>query len=313
MRKRENTLFVCCRLLIIGSLFNVFSAWGASYGGMSVGLMSSWQMDNFEKTHAKNSRPLFGFGADVALHYHLVHNGFLFDTGVGVSFARTRTALEDMTIATSAIDNRGVSYTIRSNIKDRVDAANATYFQVPLMFGAELNGFYFLVGGKFNMNVWGNTKQVAMFDTEGVYAQFSEPFRDMPQHGFHDFERTVSNGSIRFNYDVLACLEAGWTFDFGSAVSTPNQKLRVGLFFETSILDINKGGGGNLAGPRIDTDSKGNNIMHPVLTYYAVSSTGNEEVEKCWLRNMNVGIRMTYLIRMKAKRHRKCMCEKDYW
>lgn len=284
-------------LLILLFAATTFAVGAASYVGFSAGAFSAWQIDNYEPT-----RPLFGGGADVTLHYHLVHGHFLFDTGVGISFDRTVFSLPNQTVSIKAFTNLGTEYSLVSNIKDRKDAANSTYLQVPLMFGGEFGNYYFLVGAKFNLNIWGNTQQRALYDTKAVFDRYYEPFVDMPQHGLHDFNPTTSLGSLRYKYDVLACIEAGWTFNFGSAqAGTSRQKLRVGLFFQAGMLNINKSDGtAALTETRLDNEQLRLVLNHVVRT---------ADMSESWLRNMNVGIRLTYLLNVRFNRRKPCKCQ----
>ena len=107
------------------------------------------------------------------------------------------------------IDTEGDAFAMQYDFSKYKDVYSIGYLNIPLKFGAKFtNGLYFLMGGKFGINVLGKAKTQAAYTTTGIYPTYVEPLQDMGQHYYDDFESGGSN-PVKLNFDVIASLEIG--------------------------------------------------------------------------------------------------------
>ena len=299
MSELKIRLLLTAALLAVG-LTEVVRA--ESYLGVTGGAFASWHADNSQVTSAK-----LGGGGELTFSYHAQRDNLLFMVGVSAAFASNRVAVDDIddVISIPATDSRGIDYLMVADMKDREGRNRMTDLKLPVLLGGEWASWYFLAGPVFVANLKTSTYDVASIRTKGRYDRYYEDLVNMPQHGFHDFEKTETKGSLRFRYDVRLAVETGYTFQlqrtrFATHTYT-DSALRLGLFAEIGVLNINPNRHNPLVGGRVvDNNGTTHITLSPVY--------GSDLTADNWVRSMSVGVRLTYLIRIKARVVNHCNC-----
>lgn len=298
MRKIVSVIFVCLIACAVSSQNKI------SYFGIEGSAYAQWHYDNTDLTDSKT-----GAGAELTLGYHFQKDRFIFTVGLSAAFASTRLGVQtgDEAMLLPATDSRGVDYRMVVDMKNRVDRSRTMDIRLPLLFGMDINNWYWLAGPVFVANLRGNTLQTAEIRTKGRYDRYYEDLVNLPQHGFHDFEKIESKGSMKFLYDARLAVEGGYTFHFsgsrlGSHASSSNA-LRVGLFAEFGLNNIRPSSSkALLTGQVLDENGKLTVTMNHA---YSSHSTDNN-----WVRTALVGVRLTYMIRLKIRQGNYCPCHK---
>lgn len=266
-----------------------------NYFGVSLGLLTTYQLDNVDNTTAR-----LGGGGEIGAIYQLQRNNFLFQTGLGLNYSVSILGVDSMPLSANMIDTEGTLFTYKGIVYDRVDRANVTELSVPLMLGFNISSFYALIGAKFVYPLMSTTRQTALLTTYGDYnGMFYEDFFDMPQHGYANAQPAKTIGQTDFSYDVRACVELGGRWSLSGKKSLSSQ-LQVGLFAEYGVLNTLKGGNNNL----VDVDySKYMSVkMNHIYTTLSPSLAS--------VYNLRIGLRASLLFPVADfnSKHKKCMC-----
>jgi len=113
-----------------------------------------------------------GPGAGLNLTYNLEYQHFLFETGLDFRFLRStsdygfQAVRKDMTY--------GSTYTYLFD--DLNETRNMMQVGVPIMFGAQFNRFYFLLGAKVGYSLMGSYTQSGLYDITVNDPAFLEPY-----------------------------------------------------------------------------------------------------------------------------------------
>ena len=297
MKKRYVAVMLLCMVCMAAGAEEL-----VSYFGIGAGVYSQLHFDNSNITDSK-----LGGGGEVTLAYHSQRGNFIFMAGLSGAFASTRIGVKtgNDILVRPATDSRGRDYQMVVDMKDREDRCRMFDLRLPVLLGVELDPWYLLAGPVLVMNLKSNTYHTAMVRTKGRYDEYYEDLVNLPQHGFHDFERMSYKGSMRFTYDARLAIETGYTFYFGkyklSNRASSDSKLRLGLFAECSVINIRSNNTRMLvSGSVLDENGKLNLVMNHAYT--AEATSGN------WVRTALVGVRLTYLIRVKRRPGLYCPC-----
>ena len=101
-----------------------------------------------------------GGGAGLDLTYGLEYGHFLFETGLDFRFLNSTSNYGFTAMRTEQETDARYSY-LFDNMKE---TRNIAQIGVPVMFGAQFNRFYFLLGAKIGYTVFGNYKQSGKYD-----------------------------------------------------------------------------------------------------------------------------------------------------
>ena len=81
-------------------------------------------------------------------------------------------------------DTEGDIFNMHVHVDKSRDLAHMVNLNIPLLVGGEWGRFYFLVGPKVSLNLYGSTSSVAQITTYGEYDRYYDDFYDMPNHQF---------------------------------------------------------------------------------------------------------------------------------
>jgi hypothetical protein len=216
------------------------------------------------------------------------------------------------------------------NVRKNKDNYNVGYVNIPLLLGGQFGDIYFLVGGKFGLNMFANAKTSSVHNTIGHYPQFIDPFENMPKHSFVTDMPTSDKTEFRLGYNIVASAEIGKTFFFNTKKT--RWHYRVALFADYGVMSVNlannistKNTDGNFIGiPTLPEDEIGPEILrhNSILTSYQayhqqIDANGELQPLLDQPRSINpllVGIKFTLLFDLGNKAPCNCLPEyKSKW
>lgn len=196
-----------------------------------------------------------GPGAGLRLGYELEYKKFRFETGIDFDYFNS-TSKYGFTATRQDLNYSGTTYNyLFDNMREM---RHAGYVGIPLMFGAQFNRFYFLIGPKVCYGfTLGNYSQKGQYDITVNDPSLLEPYG----MGIHDLPSASSEQApIKFSApDVRACVEIGidlddWLHKDADPKDKKRQKVKegerqpfgkeyihykLGLFAEYGVLNTN--------------------------------------------------------------------------
>lgn len=257
--------------------------------GVSVDADMTWQLDKIDIT-----KPKIGGGGAVGLVYQFQYKHFILETGVSGSYTLYNVGVNDSLLQFEMMDTKRTQFTYNGYLKDRIDLSKNLAVNVPLMLGAEFNYFYALAGAKVSLNLLTRTQPTALLSTSGDYDMYYEPLENMPNHGFHDFKKEQTNGTMKYKMlDLRVAAEIGTSF----YSSNGSAKYRIGLFAEYGVLNVRDQADQSLLTPDLSE------YMHVRMNHiYSASYDPTSPVH-----NLLCGIRFTALFNV-GNSHRSYPC-----
>lgn len=250
-----------------------------------------------------------GVGGGIGVGYELYANHFLFTVGVGGNVSHSVfNMLPFSSTLPNQIDSEGDRFDYVYTLNNRQDAYTNASLQVPLMVGAQLDRFYFLVGAKLDMSFLVNTDVSATISSQGVYPQFIDPFTGMPEHMFFDDYALEYTDVVDFNANVMVSAELGWRLGsvyHGTGFDVPKSKTvyRLGFFADYGLLDLHRKGTADLVSlpTKFDSqDMKSNIGLNDILSSNQATKAVN---------NLMVGVKFTVLFQLPEAKN--CVLCKD--
>lgn len=217
--------------VFILSLLCCGALWSQHWIGVSADADLAWQRDKMPETTTK-----LGGGGGIGFVYQFQRNHFIFETGLEGKFTYNPVGVADSLLHFNMIDTKGTPFVYNGYLKDRTDVSKNLSVSLPLMLGVEYNYFYGLVGAKLNYTLLSHTHQTAQLATTGDYDIYYEILENVPTHGFHDYIKEESKGSMNYKLDARVAAELGAVFySYDRSL-----KYRIGVFAEYGILDVRK-------------------------------------------------------------------------
>ncbi|GHV44065.1 hypothetical protein FACS1894180_4880 [Bacteroidia bacterium] len=211
-----------------------FSLWGeAGYSRLNNNIIKH---DTLPKVY-----DIHGFGAGLGLGYELHYRKFIATIGLEGNYWSMSTVVDNFQLRTAMIDTEGDPYEAVFDLRNNTDRYQMAYVNIPLMFGWHFaKQWYFLVGAKYGLNLWGQSntgdKQTTV-TSSGVYEKFIDPFENMQNHEFWTYNRTYKTGTgiISFENNLAASFEIGKYLKIKDNVAT-----RLALFVDYGFMNIHK-------------------------------------------------------------------------
>ena len=191
-----------------------------------------------------------GPGAGLDFTYNLEYGHFLFEAGLDFRFLNSTSAYGFQAARQDLLYGATYNYMF-DNLRE---TRNLMQIGVPIMFGAQFNRYYFLLGAKVGYSLWGNYKQKGQYDIVVNDPMLLEPYG----MGIHSITGET-DAPIKFRQPELSlAAEVGIDLDEWlqqqpdpkkkKAKIKPGQRLpfgrehihyRVGLFAEYGVLNTN--------------------------------------------------------------------------
>ncbi len=244
--------------------------------------------------------------AGLNLLYEYQYSGFLLQTGLGVRYQRVFTAVADTSIyhehMTSTWNGVPAEYTLKHRFENRLDMAQQLYARLPLYFGHYFFGSsgigYFLAGIHADYAFWGSTQTTVTGTTSGKYQHYVGIWEEMPNHGFRkEVPLTRTGDPLKLKFDLGAHLEIGYEYNTRQGMKDyrvrPSDRLdgrlRLAAFIDFSVLDI-------CPKTREALYELPEATILDYPTYQMSHVYASADAATSWLRNLSVGIRVTFLI-----------------
>ncbi|GHU79812.1 hypothetical protein FACS1894145_4800 [Bacteroidia bacterium] len=197
-----------------------------------------------------------GLGGQVGLGYNYSFNP-RWSLGAGVEYSilngGTKMSLFTDTYLTPSETGEYI-YRIQTEGNGIKQKHSATYFNIPVSvkYQTEPNAkgrrWYVAGGAKLGIPTGGSYQTSGSMTTKGWEVDAngnphsSDPYINMPKHGFGTYELSNVKQDIKFETNLSAFLEAGIKWRLSS---TDRTFLYTGLFVESGLLNVHKGGGEN--------------------------------------------------------------------
>lgn len=217
--------------VFIVSLLCCGALWSQHWIGVSADADLAWQLNKMPETKTK-----LGGGGGIGFVYQFQLNHFILETGLEGKFTYNPVGVADSLLHFNMIDTKGTPFIYNGYLKGRTDVSKNLSVSLPLMFGVEYSYFYGLVGAKFNYTLLSRTNQTARLATTGDYDIYYETLENVPTHGFHDYIKEESKGSMNYKLDARVAAELGTVF----YSSNRSMKYRIGVFAEYGVLNVRK-------------------------------------------------------------------------
>lgn len=246
-------------------------------------------------------KPAVGMNANIGVEYRLFHNNFLFSAGVEGMYELNANRLEDLDVSIPMIDTEGDLFDMHVLVGKSRDVTHMVNLNIPLLMGGEWGRFYFLLGPKFSINLYGATSSSAEVTTYGEYDRYYDDFYDMPNHQFMNAQSVSSvTMPLKWNMNIMAHLEIGGRINHmfkhkQFRINPDKVRMYLAAYADFGLLNLHTNqGGAPLFGYR-ETDEGVQFFIQPLL----VSNLADGAV----FRNLNVGIK--YTIAFELPKHGK--------
>ena len=246
----------------------------------------------------EGKKPAAGLNANFGVDYRLYHNDFLFSIGVEGMYEQNFNLIDQLDITIPMRDTEGDIFNMHVHADAPKDMAGMVNVNVPILFGGEWGRFYFMVGPKVSVNLYGTTSSKAMVTTYGEYDRYYDDFYDMPNHQFESNRLTGSPTlplkwkaqPMNWSVNLLAHAEIGarvnHMYKHKSFHIDPDKiRVYVAAYADFGIFGLSSGGGGEPPFDYRETDKGVQFFVQPLL----LSSLSTGAV----FRNLNVGAKCT--------------------
>ena len=241
-------------------------------------------------------KPSAGMNTNIGLDYRLYHNTFLFSIGVEGMYELNANRMDDHDEAIPMIDTEGQYFNMHVHVDKSRDLAHMVNLNIPILFGGEWKRFYFMVGPKLSLNMYGSTSSNAEITTYGEYERYYDDFYEMPNHQFASNQKMGSAQlPLKWNFNILAHVEiggrVGHMFKHKQFRLNPDKvRMYLAAYADFGILNLHKSHSGSPIFEYRETDKGVQFYIQPLM----LSTLADQAV----FRNLNVGIKYTVAFEM---------------
>lgn len=236
-------------------------------------------------------KPSAGMNTNIGLDYRLYRNNFLFSCGVEAMYQLNSNKMDDLDVSIRMMDTEGDPFDMHVLLDKSSDLTHMVNMNIPLLVGGEWNRFYFMIGPKFSINLYGATASRAQYTTYGAYESYYDDFYDMPNHQFES-GRTVSSGTmaLKWNFNIMAHVEIGGRLDHFKPhkifrLHPSRTRMYLAAYMDFGLLNVHSGGPGSPVFEYRETDKGVQFYVQPLM----LSDLSANAI----FRNLNVGIKYT--------------------
>ena len=236
-------------------------------------------------------KPAVGMNMNIGADYRLLHNNFLFSAGVEAMYELNANQLDKLDVSIPMKDTEGDLFDMHVLVDKSRDLSHMVNVNIPLLVGGEWGRFYFLVGPKVSLNLYGVTSSSSKVTTYGEYDRYYDDFYDMPNHQFVSGQQMSSASlPLKWNMNVMAHIELGGRVSHmykhqQFRLHPDIVRMYVAGFVDFGLLNIHSHSNGSPLFEYRETDEGVQFYIQPLL----LSSVADNAV----FRNMNIGIKYT--------------------
>lgn len=246
-----------------------------------------------------DQKPSTGMNTNIGVDYRLYHNHFLFSAGLEGMYQMNINLMDKLDVTIPMLDTERDLFDMHVHVDKSRDMTHMVNVNVPLLFGGEWKRFYFLLGPKISLNVYGMTSSSAQFTTYGEYDRYYDDFYEMPNHQFMS-DREMKSGSlpISWNMNIMAHAEIGGRI--GHMFKTKQFRIRpdkvrmyLAAYVDFGLLNIQRNHGGSPIFEFRETDKGVQFFIQPLML--------SNLSDNAMVRNLNVGIKYTIAFELPKK------------
>lgn len=244
-------------------------------------------------------KPSTGVAGMIGFDYRLYHNSFIFSAGVEGMYELNVNHLDDHDEAIRMMDTEGDIFNMHVHVDKSKDLAHMANVNIPILFGGEWGRFYFMVGPKVAISLYGMTASSAQITTYGEYDRYYDDFYDMVNHQFVS-NQYMSSATLplKWNFNIMAHAEVGGRvghmFKHRQFRLNPDKiRMFLGAFVDFGLLNLHASSGGAPVFGYRETDKGVQFYLQPLLH----SSLADNAV----FRNLNIGIKYTIAFELPQK------------
>lgn len=216
---RYGLLFLLC----MAGTFNTVTA-QTHYVGISPKLGYAAMLDN---KFSSNNPDLFdlrtqgGVIGGMSFFYELKKDAFRFQTGLDFDYINSTSRITDFTIDGKMLAPYDMVY--HYNFQNWKETRNSFYMQVPVLFGAQVNRFFFFAGPKVAVPLAGGYSSRGTVDVTGTHSKLPADLEDIYTHEMQPTDYRYQ-GKLALRPTVSLALEAGIDLDRWLASPPPRRK-----------------------------------------------------------------------------------------
>lgn len=244
----------------------------------------------------KGRTPAMGINANIGIDYRLQYNHFLFSVGAEGMYQLNANHIGQLTETIRMRDTEGEQFDMHVRVDKSQDLTHMANANIPILFGGEWNRFYFLVGPKVSVNLYGATSSTAQVTTYGEYERYYEDFYDMENHQFVSGQPMASALlPMKWNFNIMAHLELGGRIGHmfrhkQFRLNPDKNRLYLAGFVDFGLLNIHNNKNGKPLFDYQETEQGVKFFIQPLLL--------SNLSDNVFFRNMNVGIKFTVAFEM---------------
>ena len=241
-----------------------------------------------------------GLNANIGAAYRFYYNNFILSVGAEGAYQINFNRIEDLDFALRMRDTEGDIFNMHVKVDKSRDRNHMVNVNIPLLVGGEWKRFYFLVGPKVALNLYGSAATQAEYTTYGEYERYYDDFYNMENHQFVTGTKMVSGlMDIKWNMNILAHAEVGARVDKFNKhrtfqVKPDRVRMYLAAYMDFGVLNLISTGQNKDIFYYVETEDEGLKFyIQPLMR----SSLANDAV----VRNLNVGIKYTVAFELPQK------------
>ena len=237
-----------------------------------------------------------GMNTNIGADYRLFYNNFLFSFGVEGMYELNVNRIDKIDEIIRMRDTEGQLFNMHVRVDKARDLSHMATVNIPLLFGGEWGRFYFLVGPKVSLSLYGSASSTSEFTTYGEYDEYYDDFYNMTNHQFSSGQVTSSGViPVKWNMNVMAHLEVGarvnHMFKHKQFRINPDKvRMYLAAYMDFGVLNLYTSVNGKPIFEYKETDQGVQFYVQPLM----LSDRANNAV----FRNLNVGIKYTIAFEM---------------
>lgn len=252
-----------------------------------------------------------GVGGGGGLGYQLRYKRFLFTTGAEFQIYTSRTDIAPLSRTFAVAQYPSMEYTY--GYTGMQDQWQAGYIQLPLMFGMELDKWYWQAGAKVGMNLLGSSALTSTLSTSINDVELIDDLQNMYTHALvTDYAVPEYTQTVKFGLNTAVAAEIGLNLENWAKPKARQQgkktkgqqiaenlRYRIALFAEYGVLNIQNPAniiGGTLNDMPADfTPVLGQQLAKPEQLYQNVAYTSSLATTSAMQAKLNpflVGVKL---------------------